>query len=57
MNKQEILMILNSVKKHSVRYDSIDKDDVVRSIYIMKTAFAVGEKFPDKIKITIEEEL
>lgn len=31
-----ILMKMNSPKKHSIRYDAIDKDAAVTSIYIMR---------------------
>jgi hypothetical protein len=55
MNTTTVTMKLNEEKKHSVRYDAADKDADVRSIYIMKSAFAVGEQYPKTIKLTLEE--
>ena len=48
-----ILLTLNSVKKHSVRYDCDEKNTAVTSIYVMKRG--LSEPFPETIKITIEE--
>ena len=39
--------------KHSVRYDAVEKDAPVQSIYLMRTALKDGNK-PNTIKITIE---
>jgi len=38
--------------KHSVRYDTTDKDAPVQSIYIMRTALT--EEKPNTIKVIIE---
>jgi len=55
MNDVTVTMKLNEEKKHSVRYDSANKEADVRSIYIMKSAFAVGEQYPKTILLTIKE--
>jgi hypothetical protein len=49
-------MILESEKKHSVRYNAASQADeeVLVSAYIMKTALT--RPYPLKIKVTIEEE-
>lgn len=45
---------LREGKKHSVRYDSENRDDpCLRSIYIMKTA--LPSPFPNSVTITIQE--
>ena len=35
----KIPMKINSEKKHSVRYDAVDKDAGVTSIYVMRTLY------------------
>ena len=59
MKKQQV-MVLNSKKKHSVRYDAEDKNDaVIASVYIMNTAFEPQSGIvmpPPKITITVESE-
>ena len=42
-----------ATKVHSERYDSDDKDALVRSIYISKAAFSDGLDRPDSITLTI----
>lgn len=48
------ILNLGEVKKHSVRYNASenDKDPVVTSIYIMKTA--LERPWPTQVKLTIE---
>jgi hypothetical protein len=56
MDKQIVVFDSKEMKKHSVCYKTKQANAAIKSVYIMKTAFASG-KVPDKIKITIEEEL
>ncbi len=51
-----IEMKLDSVKKHSVRYNAATEEDakVLVSIYIMKTAFP-DTTYPAKIEVSIKE--
>ena len=47
-------MKINSEKKHSVRYDAVDKDAAVTSVYVMKTVLPIN--IPKNITIKIEME-
>lgn len=46
-------MKINSEKKHSVRYDAVNPDSPVTSIYIMKTG--LGNVIPRSIVVTVTE--
>ncbi len=50
----KIPMKINSEKKHSVRYDAVDKDAGVTSIYVMRTS--LPSKIPQTITVTVEME-
>lgn len=54
MEKQTIVLAIKDRKKHSIRFDAVEKDSAITAIYIMNSAFSDG-KVPNKIKITIEE--
>jgi len=45
-------MKINSEKKHSVRYDAVDNDAGITSIYIMKSSLITP--YPTKIIISVE---
>jgi hypothetical protein len=47
-------MKINSEKKHSVRYDAIDKEAGITSVYVMKSSLPA--KIPQNIVVTIEME-
>jgi hypothetical protein len=47
-----IPMKINSEKKHSVRYDAIDKDAAVISVYVMRTS--IPTPIPQTIIIKVE---
>lgn len=47
-----IPMKINSEKKHSVRYDAVDKDAAVTSIYVMKTS--IVNPIPQTITVKVE---
>ncbi len=49
-----IPMKINSEKKHSVRYDAVDKDAAITSAYVMRTSLPT--KIPQAITIKIEME-
>lgn len=49
-----VLMKINSEKKHSVRYDAVDKEAGVQSVYIMKTSLPA--KIPQVISVKVEME-
>ena len=49
-----VTLTLNSVKKHSVRYDADNAEGFVSSVYVMKRALEAP--FPEKIKLTLEVE-
>ena len=57
MKKQQV-MIINSKKKHSVRYDAEDKNNaIITSVYVMNAAFEdrkVKNTLPASITITVE---
>lgn len=46
-------MKINSEKKHSIRYDAIDKDAGVTSVYVMKSSLVTP--YPKNIIITVQE--
>lgn len=52
MTTLTIPMKINSEKKHSVRYDAIDKDAAVQSLYLMKSSFT-NAAIPQTITITV----
>lgn len=58
MAKKVQVLVLNSEKKHSVRYDAEDKlDQFINTVYLTKFAFkdqADSKVFPKQVKITIE---
>lgn len=45
-------MKINSEKKHSVRYDAVDKDASVTSVYVMKTS--IPNPIPNNITVKVE---
>lgn len=49
-----IPMKINSEKKHSVRYDAIDKDAAVISVYVMRTS--IPNNIPQSITLKVEME-
>ena len=53
MNKFVVVLPIKTSKKHSVRYDSKDKEALVTTIYISNNAFQ--DEAPKAVKITIEE--
>jgi hypothetical protein len=48
-----VYLRLNDVKKHSVRYDKINENNVLTAMYVLKTAFGSGV-FPSEIRVTVE---
>lgn len=48
-----IPMKINSEKKHSVRYDAVDKDAAVTSVYVMKKDLS---GIPQTLTIKVEME-
>lgn len=52
MIELKIPMKINSEKKHSVRYDAVDNDAAVMSIYVMKTA--IVNPIPQTITVKVE---
>jgi len=56
MKEQTIIFDVMVPKKHSIRYDTTDKNSAVSSIYIKRTVF--GDKtVPKKVKVVITEEV
>lgn len=49
-----IPMKINSEKKHSVRYEAIDKDAAVTSVYVMRTH--LPDTIPKSITLKVEME-
>lgn len=47
-------MKINSEKKHSIRYDAIDKEAGVQSIYVMKTSLPASVPHTITIKVEME---
>lgn len=54
MTELKIPMKINSEKKHSVRYDAIDKDAGVTSVYVMRTS--LPNQIPQTILVKVEME-
>lgn len=54
MSTLTIPMKINEQKKHSVRYDAIDKDAGVKSVYVMKSALMAN--IPQVIVVKVELE-
>jgi hypothetical protein len=52
--KTETILVLDSEKKHSVRYDARDDKGAMTSVYIMKSA--LKPPYPVRIKVTVEED-
>lgn len=48
-----IPMKFNSEKKHSVRYDAIDKDAAIQNIYLMRSSFT-NASIPQTITVKVE---
>jgi hypothetical protein len=53
VNKQTIVLDKVLPKKHSVRYDTSDKEAAISTIYLMRSA--LGSSIPKVIKVTVEE--
>jgi hypothetical protein len=53
MEKIVVLFSGYEAKKHSLRYNSVSKEDAIMSVYVMK--HSLQTPYPKKIKITIEE--
>ena len=47
-------MKINSEKKHSVRYDALDKEAGIQSIYVMRSSLPA--KIPQSITVIVEME-
>ena len=47
-----IQMKINSEKKHSVRYDAVDKEAGVTSVYVMKSSLT--HPIPQSIVVKVE---
>jgi hypothetical protein len=45
-------MKINSEKKHSVRYDALDKDASITSVYLMRTS--IPNQIPQTIIVKVE---
>ncbi len=54
MTTLTIPMKINSEKKHSVRYDAVDKDAGVTSVYVMRNC--IPAKIPQSIVVKVEME-
>lgn len=54
MIELKIPMKINSEKKHSVRYDAIDKEAAIQSAYIMRTG--LPSKIPQILTLKVEME-
>lgn len=52
MTTLTIPMKINSEKKHSVRYDAIDKDAGVTSVYVMRSS--VPNPIPQTLTVKVE---
>ena len=53
MEKQTIIFDHLEPKKHSVRYETLDLDAAIGTIYVKR--MALGNPVPKKIRLTIEE--
>jgi hypothetical protein len=51
----DITMKINSEKKHSVRYDAVDNNAGIQSVYVMRTSLPA--KIPQAITVKIEMEV
>lgn len=49
----EVPMHVNSEKKHSIRYDSDEKDADILTVYVMKRAFPSGI-YPKEIIVKVD---
>ena len=49
-----VQMTLESVKKHSIRYDNKDSS-VLRSVYLLKTAEVLSDEIPETITIEVKK--
>ena len=54
MKEQTIIFDVMVPKKHSIRYDTTDKNSAVSSIYIKRSVLG-DEGIPEKVKIVITE--
>ncbi len=50
----KIAMKINSEKKHSVRYDAVDKDAAIQSTYVMRSS--LPKDIPQSITVSLEVE-
>jgi hypothetical protein len=41
------------IKKHSVRYDALDDNEMLSAVYVLKTA--LPKEIPSEITVSIEE--
>lgn len=55
MKEQVVVFDKCEPKKHSICYKTTQTDPAVTSIYVMK--YALGQPFPQKIKLVIKEVL
>jgi hypothetical protein len=53
VNAKTITLSFKDEKKHSVRYDSPEKDAMISSIYIHKSALT--RPWPKQVRVTVEE--
>lgn len=54
MTELDVYMKINSEKKHSVRYDAIDNDAALTSIYVMRKHLPI--KIPQRLIVKIQME-
>ena len=54
MDKVTVTLTHHSTKVHSERYDSEEKDPLIRSLYISKSAFDDSIGRPLTITVTVE---
>ena len=47
-------MKINSEKKHSVRYDAVDKEAGIQSVYVMRNSLPA--KIPQTLTVKVEME-
>jgi hypothetical protein len=47
-------MKINSEKKHSVRYDAVDKEAGIQSVYVMRSSLPA--KIPQTLSVKVEME-
>lgn len=53
--RMTMIIPMNSEKKHSVRYDALDMNAGIQSVYIMRSALSV-DKIPQKLIIEVKME-